>query len=150
MPRITFLLLADAVKNIYVTVSKNEGKWIVKMWKTLYYIRKSIFTVFIATVLIALGAALTSVYTLERYEAVSAEGLYDTNIKDVVAENDAVCYYVKEYDGIIGVYDLSGELMYTVEVYIKTLPEADRALLAEGLRADSYGELLEILGDYTD
>jgi len=122
-----------------------------KMWKTIYYIRKSIFTLFIATFFIAVGAALTSVYTLERYEAESMGNVLNVGITDTSDDGIrySVGYCVRECDGIIGVYDLSGELMYTVEVYTKTLPERDRVLLREGIHADSYGELLQILGDYT-
>ena len=118
-----------------------------KMFRSFYYIKKIIFTIFVSTFLLALGAALTSVYTLERYEAITVGSINDT-----FAGGDAtvsVGYCVKEQDGIIGVYDSSNELMYTVEVYVKTLPAKDREILRKGIYADSYGEVLEILGDYT-
>ena len=119
------------------------------MFKTLYYTRKIILTLFVATFLLAFGAAVTSVYTLERYESVSsAPTQNEAIIKDTYSDS-AVGYFVKEYNGIIGVYDFSNELMYTVEVYVKTLPAKDREMLKEGIYADSYGEILEILGDYT-
>ena len=120
------------------------------MYKTIYYIRKLVFTVFVATFLLALGAALTSVYTLERYESTSAGAICGVpSATDAKSEQIKINYCVKECDGIIGVYDASDELMYKVEVHVKTLPERDRELLKSGILADSYGEVLEILGDYT-
>ena len=121
-----------------------------KMFRSLYYTRKIIFTVFVATFLLAFGAAITSVYTLEQYESVSVITKCDTPVGNTqTSEPEKIGYCIKEYNGMIGVYDASSELMYTVEVYVKTLPARDRELLMDGIRADSYGEVLEILGDYT-
>lgn len=122
----------------------------IKMFKSLYYIRKAIFTVFIATFLLAVGAAITAAYTLEQYESVSAVTEYDTPVVSTQKKDpQTVGYCIKDHDGMIGIYDASGELMYTVEVYVKTLPARDRELLKDGIYANSYGEVLEILGDYT-
>ena len=120
------------------------------MYRTLYYIKKAVFTLFAVTFLLSVGATFTSVYTLEKIEDIESAITSSPAIKDVAVSTDtSVSYCVKAYNGIIGVYDLSGSLMYTVEVYIKTLPASDRALLEKGIYASSYGELLEILGDYT-
>lgn len=138
-------------KIIYITVSIIPRKAIFEMLKTFYYIKKIIFTVFVTSFLLSIGATVTSVYLLESYSTMASvgdkAGSEDNNVS--VSEPVEVHYSVKEYNGIIGVYDLSGELMYTVEVYTKTLPTRDRELLKKGIVADSYEELLDILGDYT-
>ena len=132
---------------IYVPFRKVERKQKIKMIRSYYYIKKIIFTVFIATVLLALGASLTASYTLDMYKAVSTLTADNSEFSD---QSDApVSYCVKEFEGVIGVYDLSDRLMYTVDVYIKTLPERDREMLKKGICAESYEEVLEILGDYT-
>lgn len=119
------------------------------MIKIVYYVKKILLTVFISTFLISIGAAISAVNAMDKLDSLqkllSEHSITNTAVS-VSPENR---YSIKEYDGIIGVYDVTGELMYTVEVYIKTLPEKDRELLKNGIFATSYGELVEILGDYT-
>ena len=121
------------------------------MTRSVYYIKKIFLTAFIATFLLAFGAALTAAHTLEQYnKIVSDDLLYQSSKNDV--QNGITAsggYIIKEHEGMIGVFDQSGELMYKAEVYIKTLPASDRQMLREGIHADSYGDVLEILGDYT-
>ena len=116
----------------------------------MYYIRKVVFTVFVTSFLLAFGATLTSVYTLEKYESTATGADYGpaAGVTEPI-ESHGGKYRIAEHEGVIGVFDSSGELMYTVEVYVKTLPAGDRELLKIGIHANSYGEALEILGDYT-
>ena len=57
-------------------------------------------------------------------------------------------YLVAAHEGIIGVFDATGALLKTANVYIMTLPEADRAVLTAGIPAGDWEEALEILGRY--
>ena len=116
--------------------------------KISYYLaRRIIFTVFVSISLIALGAALSAVSALDKYGMLIKE-VDALNTKYVAFESDDESFWVREHEGIIGVFGIDGELEYTVEVYIKTLPEKDRQLLKNGIYAADKEELLEILGDY--
>ena len=63
-------------------------------------------------------------------------------------EIPAALYLVAEYNGVIGVFDAAGELLRTVNVFIMTLPEADREALAVGIPAYSLEEALELTERY--
>ena len=116
--------------------------------KISYYLaRKIIFTVFVSISLIALGAAISAVSALDKYGMLIKE-LDALNTKYVIAETDSESFWVREHEGVIGVFSADGELEYTVEIYIKTLPKKDRELLKNGIYANDKAELLEIIGDY--
>lgn len=59
-------------------------------------------------------------------------------------------YIVTEYQGKIAVFKNTDTIPLDVyNIYIEYLPDHDRRLLAEGIRADSPGELQKIIEDYT-
>lgn len=60
----------------------------------------------------------------------------------------AAPYLVAAHNGIIGLFDASGALLRTVNVYLMTLPEADRAALTVGIPAGDWEEALDLLGRY--
>ena len=60
----------------------------------------------------------------------------------------AAPYLVAAHNGIIGLFDASGALLRTVNVYLMTLPEADRAALTVGIPVGDWEEALELLGRY--
>jgi hypothetical protein len=60
----------------------------------------------------------------------------------------AAPYLVAAHNGVIGLFDASGALLKTVNVYLMTLPEADRAALTVGIPARDWEEALELLGQY--
>lgn len=64
------------------------------------------------------------------------------------ADPCAGAYRVTIWNGRIGVFDASGTLFRTVNVSVDTLPAADRAALAEGIRAGSPEEALRITEKY--
>ena len=118
--------------------------------KISYYLaRRIIFTIFVSISLMAFGAAISAVTALDKYGMLikEIEGL-DTKYVSIEVNDESSCFWVREHEGVIGVFGVDGELEYTVEVYIKTLPEKDRQLLKNGIYAASREELLEILGDY--
>ena len=115
---------------------------------TYYLARRIAFTAFFSVALIALGAALSAVSALDKYGAIIKE-IDSITAKSVsVDTEEEQCFFVRAHDGIIGVFSTDGELEYTLEVYVKTLPETDRHLLEKGIFAKSKAELLEILADY--
>ena len=59
-------------------------------------------------------------------------------------------YTVKEYFGRIGIFKSDGALMRVLEVYVKTLPEADKRLLGEGFEIVGKKRLNSIIEDYTE
>jgi hypothetical protein len=68
---------------------------------------------------------------------------------DAEPETVPTLYLVAERDGIIGLFDASGELIQTVNVFVMTLPETDREALAVGIPASSWQEACEMLGRYS-
>ena len=64
-------------------------------------------------------------------------------------EEEPEGYLVKEYQGQIGIFSLDGTLLETIETYVKTLPEADRALLGEGISVKTREELNSLIEDYS-
>lgn len=67
---------------------------------------------------------------------------------DPSADPEAAPYVVAEYRGIIGVFDGEGNLLRTVNVSVSTLPDADRAALADGIQAMSWQDMMNIVGQY--
>ncbi len=57
-------------------------------------------------------------------------------------------YLIAEHKGIIGLFDASGELLRSVNVFVMTLPEAEREALAVGIPARSWSEAVEMLDRY--
>ena len=65
------------------------------------------------------------------------------------ATEEAHGWIVREYEERIGVFSENGELVRVIDVYTKTLPEADRRLLREGIRVTSEKQLYSIIEDYS-
>ncbi|MBO5416133.1 MAG: hypothetical protein J6A83_05840 [Clostridia bacterium] len=63
--------------------------------------------------------------------------------------SDDRIWIVKEYNGVIGVFSEDGKLEQSIHVYVKTLPEADRNMLREGIRVTSERKLRELIEDYS-
>jgi hypothetical protein len=114
-----------------------------------YLARRILFTAFVSISLIAFGAALSAVSALDKYGALVMQmEKLDSKYASAEIKERSGSFWVREHEGIIGVFGESGELEYTVEIYIKTLPAKDRQLLKSGIYAQNREELLEILGDY--
>ena len=60
----------------------------------------------------------------------------------------AAQYILAEHEGILGVFDAAGELLRTVNVYVMTLPLADREALAVGIPAYSEEEMDVLVSQY--
>lgn len=68
---------------------------------------------------------------------------------ETTAAEEEAMYMLKEYNGVIGVFDMSGVLTDIIDVEIKSLPEADRVMLSAGIPAHSNRELASLIEDYT-
>ena len=56
-------------------------------------------------------------------------------------------YLIKEFNGKIGIFE-NDALIYTLDVYIFTLPKKDQKLLSEGISVSSKEELYKIIEEY--
>lgn len=65
-----------------------------------------------------------------------------------VKPTDPASYMLAEHNGQIGVFDGEGELIRTLDVFVMTLPEADREALSDGIPAASWQELCELIECY--
>ena len=86
----------------------------------------------------------TVVKTEEIYVFVDADN--DTTQPPVPGE---VLFIAKEYEEKIGIFDTSGHLIKTIDIYTKTLPKTDIALLREGIELRSEDELTALIEDYS-
>ena len=68
---------------------------------------------------------------------------------DIFEEDDQEKYLVKEHMKMIGIFLPDGKLHKVLEVYVETLPEADRRLLEEGFEIIGKTKLNSISEDYT-
>ena len=66
-----------------------------------------------------------------------------------VAESVFETLIVKEHLGKIGIFNSEGEAIHIIDVYTKTLPEADRRLLEEGFEITNEKQLASIIQDYS-
>ena len=64
-------------------------------------------------------------------------------------DDNSVTFILKNYNGVIGVFDQSGVLTDIIDVDIKSLPEQDRTMLEAGIWARSRQELASLIEDYT-
>ena len=64
------------------------------------------------------------------------------------SEANEATYFLSEYQGMIGVFDNSGNLLRTINVFVMTLPETERASLEIGIPIFSTEELDSLLEQY--
>ena len=72
----------------------------------------------------------------------------DTSITSESTNNE-ISFIVKSHKGKIGIFSNNGDLIQIIDVYIKTLPIADREMLKEGIDIKNVDELRDIIEDYT-
>ena len=73
----------------------------------------------------------------------------DTTAESSATNTEELHWIVKSYKEMIGVFDEKMQLIRIIEVYTKTLPEADRKLLEEGIVIRSKKEYNALMEDYT-
>ena len=79
------------------------------------------------------------------YVYVVKDEIKDTETE--TTENEKI-YLVREHMNKIGIFDESGTLIKVLEVYVKTLPEADKRMLEEGFEIVGEKQLNAIIEDY--
>lgn len=65
------------------------------------------------------------------------------------ADSSEESFTVREYMGRIGIFSSDNTLIRVLDVYVKTLPEADRRLLGEGIEIFGKKQLNAVIEDYT-
>ena len=77
--------------------------------------------------------------------------IFDENTNAVIIgdteEQDV--YIIREHMGKIGIFAEDGTLINVLEIYVETLPEADKRLLGEGFEIIGQKQLNSIIEDYT-
>ncbi len=74
---------------------------------------------------------------------------YIGNSNSPVLSSSQTIYIVREYEGMIGVFaENEDEPLYTVDVAVELLPEADRKMLAAGITVSGRERLNSVLEDY--
>ena len=61
---------------------------------------------------------------------------------------EPVTFTVKELDGKIAIYGENDKLIKVIDVYVMTLPKADREMLKEGIKVTTEYELYSLIQDY--
>lgn len=92
----------------------------------------------------------TEIKETVKTEYVYVEKQPDNTFADVYVEPDEQVYTVREHMGKIGIFLPNGSLVQTIEVYVKTLPTADRRLLEEGFEVVGKQRLYSIIEDYSE
>ena len=72
----------------------------------------------------------------------------ETPTQEQTAPSQTV-WFVKEYNGKIGIFKEDGTLTEVLDTYVKTLPAADQSLLREGITVRSREALRSLIEDYT-
>ena len=97
----------------------------------------------------------TSEYISQDSESIQTQIEYvyvkpDISTAESESESTEEVYTVKEYMGKIGIFSSDGVLIEVLDVYVKTLPEADKRLLGEGFNVTGKKQLNSIIEDYSE
>ena len=85
--------------------------------------------------------------TLTQTEYVYVKADTAPNI-DTSSDEEEPIYKIREYMDKIGVFSENGSLVMVLDVYVKTLPEADKRLLGEGFEVIGRSALNAVVEDY--
>ena len=66
----------------------------------------------------------------------------------VETDAPAAMYLLTAYNGVIGVFDASGDLVRTINVFVMTLPKAEQEALAVGIPAYTHEEMCALAEQY--
>ena len=104
----------------------------------------------VATILVTRMLGQWSVFKEKALPAGFWDETEDTDAVQREDESEAqASWVVRAHDEKIGVFDANGELEYVVDVYLITLPQADRELLERGIWVSDEAELAALMEDYT-
>lgn len=113
------------------------------------YVEKRYFYFTVFLILLFVTASLITCFFVfdSKLERVVASKNNSDALPVVNITEEKKLYEVKEYNGRIGIFE-DESLIYTLDVYVFTLPENDRQLLSDGIKAESQEELYRILEEY--
>ena len=113
------------------------------------YVEKRYFYFTVFLILLFVTASLITCFFVfdSKLERVVASKNNSDALPVVNITEEKKLYEVKEYNGRIGIFE-DESLIYTLDVYVFTLPENDRQLLSDGIKAESKEELYRILEEY--
>ena len=120
------------------------------VWGAIYGI--VMVCLLIASVLPPMLALRTVVlnYTLPTQQYIYVESPTDADHNQKAdVEEISVEWFVRAYEGRIGLFDTEGRLVDLIDTYVKALPEADQRLLGEGFAIQSKLEWMAIVEDYS-
>ena len=88
---------------------------------------------------------ISETLTQTEYVYVKADTTPNT---DTSSDEEEPIYKIREYMDKIGVFSENGSLVMVLDVYVKTLPEADKRLLGEGFEVIGRSALNAVVEDY--
>lgn len=124
-------------------------------WRFAIFYAICLLFLLLATTQVLLGALRQSAEkklpseTEEVYVYLPQETKPPTQSEATPPEETTEGFLVKEYRGQIGIFSADGTLLEILDTYVKTLPEADRALLGEGISVKTREELNSLVEDYS-
>ncbi len=92
-----------------------------------------------------------SLCTAARVIKDNAKATENADISDIMTvETDGEpIYFLREHEGRIGIFSEDNTLIETLDVYLITLPRADRVALSEGITVKGTENLNALKEDYT-
>ena len=95
--------------------------------------------------------SLDNTVKYNRLSASSSNQITDIKTRLTRLEDENACFVVlMENDGIIGIYDSDRRyLLGTINVEVKTLPEADRKRLFDGIEVKDSAKFISLFEDYS-
>lgn len=111
-----------------------------------------IFSVFLLALIIIMSVSLCYFLLNNKLVNITTKNEISNDIEiPAINTSDTVTakveYELKEYNGKIGVFKNSA-LVYTIDTYVFTLPEADKQLLKNGIKVNSIEELEKLIEEY--
>ncbi len=120
-----------------------------------FYITLAMFAVITMALSVSIFVMMFNINdTVE--QLVESSGKLDSQVSSLIQIKDEAVetqqeetFMLKEYNGIIGVFNESGTLMDILEVEIKSLPRQDQTMLGTGIWVFSRQELAALIEDFT-
>ena len=111
--------------------------------KDKYYIKP----ILIFSIILIISLSFFYMLTAKKIEKSQNEQEQNNDIPAFEETNPETIYLIKDFNGKIGIFE-NDALIYTLDVYIFSLPQKDQKLLSEGISVSSKEELYEIIEEY--
>lgn len=120
--------------------------------KIFNIVTASAIAIAIALAIVSFSLSLSLNKTVDKLEANrDCSSIHTTHISngiDNISCSDSI-YMLKEYNGIVGIFNEAGILVDTLDINVKSLPRQDQIMLGTGIWAMSRQELAALIEDYT-